>query len=170
EEFAILGEQISKLNHKINKIRQYILSSKNGILSVEKKITELKNQGQNVPVQYEKALKDFSLQNLELNKLQNEEKELLERKKSLQLELINLQKMLFEATFINKSGKWTDMNEIKFSLLEPKEDIFYSSFVNESAKFIGIKKVIQNNQESIEIHKKLDYEEKDIAWLSASKE
>lgn len=33
-------------------------------------------------------------------------------------------KMLFEATFINKSGKWTDMNEIKFSLLEPKEDIF----------------------------------------------
>lgn len=60
-----------------------------------------------------KALKDF-LQNLELNKLQNEEKELLERKKSLQLELINLQKMLFEATFINKSGKWTDMNEIKF--------------------------------------------------------
>ncbi|MCW1326000.1 DUF342 domain-containing protein, partial [Campylobacter jejuni] len=51
EEFAILGEQISKLNHKINKIRQYILSS-NGILSVEKKITELKNQGQNVPVQY----------------------------------------------------------------------------------------------------------------------
>ncbi len=32
--------------------------------------------------------------------------------------------MLFEATFINKSGKWTDMNEIKFSLLEPKEDIF----------------------------------------------
>ncbi|MGI7910835.1 flagellar assembly protein A [Campylobacter jejuni] len=170
EEFAILGEQISKLNHKMNKIRQYILSSKNGILSVEKKITELKNQGQNVPIQYEKALKDFSLQNLELNKLQNEEKELLERKKSLQLELINLQKMLFEATFINKSGKWTDMNEIKFSLLEPKEDIFYSSFVNESAKFIGIKKVIQNNQESIEIHKKLDYEEKDIAWLSASKE
>lgn len=76
----------------MNKIRQYILSSKNGILSVEKKITELKNQGQNVPIQYEKALKDFSLQNLELNKLQNEEKELLERKKSLQLELINLQK------------------------------------------------------------------------------
>lgn len=91
---------------------------------MKKKITELKNQGQNVPVQYEKALKDFSLQNLELNKLQNEEKELLERKKSLQLELINLQKMLFEATFINKSGKWTDMNEINFSLLEPKEDIF----------------------------------------------
>lgn len=47
--------------------------------------------------------------------------------------------MLFEATFINKSGKWTDMNEIKFSLLEPKEDIFYSSFVNEK-QFIGIKK------------------------------
>lgn len=170
EEFAILGDKISKLNHKINKIRQYILSSKNGILSVEKKIAELKNQGQNIPMQYEKALKDFSLQNLELNKLQNEEKELLKYKKSLQLELIHLQKMLFETTFINKSGKWTDMNEIKFSLLVPKEDIFYSSLANENIKFVGIKKVIQNNQESVEIHKKIDYDEKDIAWLSQSKE
>ncbi|MEE6533915.1 hypothetical protein VWM70_07215, partial [Campylobacter coli] len=33
-----------------------------------------------------------------------------------------------------------------------------------------LKKIIQNNQEYIEIDKKLDYEEKDIEWLLPSKE
>ncbi|MBM0637086.1 FapA family protein [Campylobacter sp. VicNov18] len=170
EELMILEKQISKLNHQISKIKQYILSSKNGIHDIEKKLEELTKQGQSIPVQYKKALKNFSLQNLQLNKLQNKEKELLERKKNLQLELNQLQKLLFNASFINKSGKWTDMNEIKFSLLEPKKDIFYSSFTNENAKFIGITKIIQNNQTRIQINKKLDYEQKDIQWLLPSKE
>ncbi|MDX2323290.1 DUF342 domain-containing protein [Campylobacter hepaticus] len=170
QELSNLEETISKLNLKINTIKQYILSSQNGITNIEKKIEELKNQGQNVPVQYTKILKNFSLQNMQLNKLQNKEKELLEYKKSLILELTQLQKLLFKANVINKSGKWTNTNEIKFSLLTPKEDFSYSSSINENAKYIGIEKIIQNNQENIKINKKSDYEQKDIAWLSPSKE
>ncbi|EHA3649599.1 DUF342 domain-containing protein, partial [Campylobacter coli] len=150
--------------------KQYILSNKNNVLDIEKKVLELKNQGQNIPSQYEKFLKNFSIQNTNLNKLQNQEKELLEYRKKIHNELLALEEDLFKANFINKSGKWSDMNEIRFSLLEPKEDIFYSSSTKESAKFIALKKIIQNNQEYIEIDKKLDYEEKDIEWLLPSKE
>lgn len=170
QELFEIQNKISTLNHKINKLKQFILSNKNGILSIEKKIEELKNQGQNIPNQYEKTLKDFSLQNAELAKLQNEEKVLLESQKNIHLKLLELEKKLLEAKFINKSGKWSDMNEIRFSLIEPKEDIFYSSSANDNIKFIGLKKIIENNQEKIELYKKLDYEEKDTEWLLPSKE
>ncbi|TKX32450.1 flagellar assembly protein A [Campylobacter aviculae] len=170
KEFLQIKERISTLNHKISKLKHFISSSKNGVLNIEKKVAELKNQGKNIPPQYEKILKEFSLQNNEFNKLQNEEKEVLELKKKLHSELLVLEKTLFDAKFINKNGKWSEMNEIRFSLIEPKKDIFYSSFTNESAKFIGLEKRVENNQELIEIRKKLDYDQKDIEWLSPSKE
>ncbi|MFH5346092.1 flagellar assembly protein A [Campylobacter coli] len=170
QELLKIKNEISSLHHKISKLKQYILSNKNNVLDIEKKVLELKNQGQNIPSQYEKFLKNFSIQNANLNKLQNQEKELLEYRKKIHDELLALEEDLFKAKFINKSGKWSDMNEIRFSLLEPKEDIFYSSSTKESAKFIALKKIIQNNQEYIEIDKKLDYEEKDIEWLLPSKE
>ncbi|MBZ7939002.1 DUF342 domain-containing protein [Campylobacter sp. W0014] len=170
KEIFDIKNRISALNLKISKLKQFILSNKNGILNIEKKALQLKNQGQNIPPQYEKALKEFSFQNHELNKAINEEKELLELKKQLHSELVVLEQSLFEAKFINKSGKWNDMNEIKFSLIEPKKDILYSSFSNESAKFIELQKKIEDNQEIIEINKKLDYDKKDIEWLLPSKE
>ncbi|XPD23693.1 DUF342 domain-containing protein, partial [Campylobacter sp. LH-2024] len=170
KELFDIKNKISTLNLKISKLKQFISSNKNSILSIEKKAMQLKNQGQNIPSQYEKALKEFSFQNRELNKIINEEKDLLELKKQLHSELAVLEKSLFEAKFINKSGKWNDMNEIKFSLIEPKKDILYSSFSNESAKFIGLEKKTENNQEFIEIHKKLDYDKKDTEWLLPSKE
>ncbi|EEP3560378.1 DUF342 domain-containing protein, partial [Campylobacter coli] len=170
QELLKIKNEISSLHHKISKLKQYILSNKNNVLDIEKKVLELKNQGQNIPSQYEKFLKNFSIQNANLNKLQNQEKELLECRKKIHDELLALEEDLFKAKFINKSGKWSDMNEIRFSLLEPKEDIFYSSSTKESTKFIALKKIIQNNQEYIEIDKKLDYEEKDIEWLLPSKE
>ncbi|TKX34197.1 flagellar assembly protein A [Campylobacter taeniopygiae] len=170
KEFLDIKNKISTLNLKINKLKHFISSNKNSILNIEKKAIQLKNQGQNIPPQYEKALKEFSFQNRELNKAINEEKELLELKKQLHSELVVLEQSLFEAKFINKSGKWNDMNEIKFSLIEPKKDILYSSFSNESAKFIGLQKNTENNQEFIEINKKLDYDKKDTEWLLPSKE
>lgn len=170
QELLKIKNEILSLNHKISKLKQYILLNKNNVLDIEKKVLELKNQGQNIPNQYEKFLKNFSIQNANLNKLQNQEKELLAYRKKIHDELLVLEEDLFKAKFINKSGKWSDMNEIRFSLLEPKEDVFYSSSTKENAKFIALKKIIQNNQEYIEIDKKLDYEEKDIEWLLPSKE
>lgn len=170
EEFKALEEQSARLSRKLDKIKAFIKASKNTISSLEKTMTELKNSGQKIPAGYEKALKNFSLQNQELAKLQNEEKQILERKKALQLELSHLQELLFKANFINKSGKWTDMNELRFSLLEPKEELFFSSLQSENARVIGIEKIMQNNKESAQIYKKLNYEEKDMQWLSPSKE
>jgi len=170
EEFKALEEQSAKLSRKLDKIKAFIKASKNTISSLEKTMTELKNSGQKIPAGYEKALKNFSLQNQELAKLQNEERQILEQKKALQLELSHLQELLFKANFINKSGKWTDMNELKFSLLEPKEELFFSSLQSENARVIGIEKIMQNNKESAQIYKKLNYEEKDMQWLSPSKE
>lgn len=42
QELSNLEETISKLNLKINTIKQYILSSQNGITNIEKKLKNLK--------------------------------------------------------------------------------------------------------------------------------
>ena len=62
------------------------------------------------------------------------------------------------------------MNEVRFFLLSPKSELFFASNINEVARHIGLKKNIQNNQEIIEIEKRIDYDEKDTQWLSPSKE
>lgn len=166
---ALKNEEFN-ISKKIHIIKQHIISSKSGVVAIEKKVSELKNSQKSIPLQYEKIIREYNLHNQQLTKLQNKRKELLDEENAIHKKLLELQQILLEAKFINKSGKWTNMNEVRFTLIEPKKELFYSSSKDEDIKFIGLKKDIQNNEEIIEIDKKPNYDEKDTQWLSQSKE
>lgn len=170
KEFIFIKSELEKIVKKIHTIKQHILTAKNGVLAIEKKVNELKNAKQSIPPQYEKIIKEYNYYNREVAKLENKRKELLTKESDMRKELVELQKILIEAKFINKSGKWTNMNEVRFALIAPKEELFYSSTKDESAKSVSLRKNIFNNEEIIEIDKKIDFDEKDTQWLSQSKE
>ncbi|MBK1973916.1 DUF342 domain-containing protein, partial [Campylobacter sp. TTU-622] len=128
------------------------------IYALEKKVLELKNSNQPIPLQYEKIIKDFHLYNQELTKQQNQRQKLEDEKNQILQELDLLQNELLRAKLINKSGKWGNMNEIKYEFLHPKVMAFYSILEHEKTKSIGVIK----KETTIEIDRKLDYDEKDI--------
>ena len=161
EEFSKILLEISELNFSINKLKQSILLNKNAILKFEKKSSGLNEN----PPQYNKILKELSMQNARLLKLQEQNKILLEKKTSLESEILKAEEELLGANFINKSGKWSNLNEVKFSLLKPKKELFYSSNSNDNIKFIGLKKSTYENEEIVDLDKRKDYEAKDVSWL-----
>lgn len=170
EELVSIRNEILRLDKKIHAIKQHIIASKSGVSSVENEINKLRSSKQNIPPQYEKIIREYNSHNQELARLQNKRKELLDKENAAHKGFLELQKTLMEAKFINKSGNWTNMNEVRFALIEPKEELFYSSSKDENVKFVGLKKNIYNNQESIGIDKKPDYDQKDTQWLSQLKE
>ncbi|MBS4240679.1 DUF342 domain-containing protein [Campylobacter vulpis] len=170
EEFKNIDDELFALHNKIYNLKQSLSAGKGAIDTLEAQIQKLKEGGQKIPNKFTKMLQDYAKLNEELQKSTKIQKELLEKKTSLNEELLNLQDALLKAIFINRGGKWSDMNEVRFFLLSPKNELFFASNVNEIARHIGLKKIIQNNQELIELEKRIDYDEKDTQWLSPSKE
>ncbi|KAA6230731.1 DUF342 domain-containing protein [Campylobacter sp. LR291e] len=164
-----LHDEILKLNKRCLILKQNLLANKSNIITIQKKMQELQTFKQEIPIQYKKILRDYQLLKKDFIKTQSDEKALLEEKNKFYDEFKSLQDELVKATFINKSGKWSEMCEIRFSLLEPKEDIFYASSANENFKYIGLKKQEMDNQEFIVLEKSVEYEEEVLSWLSQSK-
>ncbi|MCX2683597.1 DUF342 domain-containing protein [Campylobacter sp. MIT 21-1685] len=170
KDLKIIDEKDSTLNRTLQVFKQSMLANKNTIAQIEGKITELKNSGKNIPKQYEQILKDYSLHTQKIHKLQKEKNELAIQKETLHKEILTLQNILFKAKMINKNGKWGNANEVRFSLLQPKKELFYSPSEKEQIKLIELKKNELDNTEHIEIDKQTQYNEKDLEWLSPSKE
>lgn len=170
KKISLIKDEMISIDKKIKTTKQRIVSSKNSVVAIEKKVSELKNAKKSIPPQYEKIIREYNFHNQQFNKLQSRKQELLDEENSIHQKLLELQKKLFEATFINKSGKWSNMNEVCFSLIEPKKDLFYSSSNIKEIKFIGLSRDILNNEELIKLDVKLDFDEKDTQWLSQSKE
>ncbi|TBR81659.1 DUF342 domain-containing protein [Campylobacter novaezeelandiae] len=170
EELFINKNQILQADQKIDLLKRSINSSQQEVYALKKKVLELKNSNQTVPLQYEKIIKDFDLYNQEFIKWQNQKNKLEYDKNQILQDLDNLQNELLKAKLINKSGKWSNMNEIKFEFLNPRETFFYAIEEQEETRSIGIiKNSIDDKETIIEIDRKLDYDEKDIQWLLASK-
>lgn len=170
KKIELIDKKTAKLARLIHTFKHNIFANKNSIMQIEKKIAALRNSGRTIPKQYEKILKEYSSYTKTLQRLQQEESELLVQKEALQKELLVLQNALFEAKMINKSGKWGSMNEVRFSLLEPKKELFYSLNEQERTKLIELKKNTTENTEDIKLDKQTQYNKKDLEWLSPSKE
>ena len=169
EEFKNIDDELFNLQNKTQNLKQSILAGKNAITTLEMQIQKLKENKQKIPDKFSKMLQDYAQLNEELQKFTQIQKELLEKKAKLNEELLKLQDALLNANLINRGGKWSDMNEVRFFLIAPKNELFFASSADEAVRYIGLKKSIQNNKELVELEKKIDYDEKDTQWLSPSK-
>lgn len=170
ENLKDIENELVNLNQKSILLKQNLNASKNAVQELEKKVEELKESGQKIPENYQKMLQDYGLLVQELNKIQLLEKDCLKQKENLNEELLELQSNLLSAKFINKSGKFSAMSELKFSLILPKQDLVFVPEINDEVKCLALKKELENNKEIIELDKKSNYEEEDIQWLSPSKD
>lgn len=163
-----IQNELSILGQKSLLIKQNLNASKNAVDALENKVKELKKAGQSIPLNYQKTLQDYASLNQELSKIQRTEKDLLNQKENLNKELMELQNELLNAKFINKGGQFSAMSEIKFSLIEPRQDLVFIPERIDEIKRVRLKKNAENK--SIELCKEENYEEEDLQWLSQLKE
>ena len=83
-------------------------------------------------------LKDYQSLVYEYNEKAKQYKNKNERYCEVIAKLEELQDMIFDSKIINK-GRWAELNDIKFELIEPRRTITYSTRENELARMITLK-------------------------------
>ena len=138
-------------------------SSKVAVEKIIKQIDYLKSQGQKIPMNFLQIVRDYQSSSKEVQALVKEEADLKLEAKDIIAELAKLQESLFEAKLINKDGKWTDMNEIKFKFIYPNSTILYSTRANDNIKLLMLEKDLDDNAKPKIVHKN-EFDEKDTKW------
>lgn len=155
--------RIEKIPNIIHSLQSDMSSSKVAVEKIIKQIDYLKSQGQKIPMNFLQIVRDYQSSSKEVQALAKEEADLKIEAKDLIAELAKLQESLFEAKLINKDGKWTDMNEIKFKFIYPNSTILYSTRANDNIKLLMLEKDLNDNAKPKIVHKN-EFDEKDTKW------
>lgn len=155
--------RIEKIPNIIHSLQSDMSSSKVAVEKIIKQIDYLKSQGQKIPMNFLQIVRDYQSSSKEVQALAKEEADLKLEAKDLIAELVKLQESLFEAKLINKDGKWTDMNEIKFKFIYPNSTILYSTRANDNIKLLMLEKDLDDNAKPKIVHKN-EFDEKDTKW------
>lgn len=155
--------RIEKIPNIIHSLQSDMSSSKIAVEKIIKQIDYLKSQGQKIPMNFLQIVRDYQSSSKEVQALVKEEADLKLEAKDLIAELAKLQESLFEAKLINKDGKWTDMNEIKFKFIYPNSTILYSTRANDNIKLLMLEKDLDDNAKPKIVHKN-EFDEKDTKW------
>lgn len=155
--------RIEKIPNIIHSLQSDMSSSKVAVEKIIKQIDYLKSQGQKIPLNFLQIVRDYQSSSKEVQALAKEEADLKLEAKDLIAELAKLQESLFEAKLINKDGKWTDMNEIKFKFIYPNSTILYSTRANDNIKLLMLEKDLDDNAKPKIVHKN-EFDEKDTKW------
>lgn len=155
--------RIEKIPNIIHSLQSDMSSSKIAVEKIIKQIDYLKSQGQKIPMNFLQIVRDYQSSSKEVQALVKEEADLKLEAKDLIAELVKLQESLFEAKLINKDGKWTDMNEIKFKFIYPNSTILYSTRANDNIKLLMLEKDLDDNAKPKIVHKN-EFDEKDTKW------
>lgn len=155
--------RIEKIPNIIHSLQSDMSSSKVAVEKIIKQIDYLKSQGQKIPMNFLQIVRDYQSSSKEVQALVKEEADLKLEAKDIIAELAKLQESLFEAKLINKDGKWTDMNEIKFKFIYPNSTILYSTRANDNIKLLMLEKDLNDNAKPKIVHKN-EFDEKDTKW------
>ncbi|ASQ30308.1 DUF342 domain protein [Campylobacter avium LMG 24591] len=155
--------RIEKIPNIIHSLQSDMSSSKIAVEKIIKQIDYLKSQGQKIPMNFLQIVRDYQSSSKEVQALVKEEADLKLEAKDIIAELAKLQESLFEAKLINKDGKWTDMNEIKFKFIYPNSTILYSTRANDNIKLLMLEKDLDDNAKPKIVHKN-EFDEKDTKW------
>ena len=85
-----------------------------------------------------KKLKDFQGLVAEYNQILKSINSKQSELAALKDELVSMESIIFNAKIINRD-RWTELNEIKFKLIEPPIDINYSTKENEIIRVMTLK-------------------------------
>lgn len=158
-----INQRQEKLPSLIASLQNNMDASRGGVETIIKQIEILKSQGQKIPVNFFQIVKDYQNYLKELKSLNKEEASLKIEEAELLEKIKEAQKTLFDAKIINKEGKWSDMNEIKFKFIHPKNEVLYSTRSSDSAKLFILHKDV-NDGGKLKIEAKNEFNEEDTKW------
>lgn len=138
KEKASLGKELSKMKQILESKHALITQNTSSVNFVKKRIQELENNNEQVPMGLINKLKDYQSLVYEYNEKAKQYKNKNERYCEVIAKLEELQDMIFDSKIINK-GRWAELNDIKFELIEPRRTITYSTRENELARMITLK-------------------------------
>lgn len=132
--------------------KNVINENKDSIYTIKAKVEELSKAKVIPPVTFMKKLKEYQGLVNEYNtllKIFKEKKELLA---DLKDELEIMQSGIFSAKVINR-GNWIELNEIRFVIVDPSQNVTYVSKQNETAHVITLEKFDKGGEADYKIKK-----------------
>lgn len=144
-----IDEQLAKIDAlnvelerlpKILRTKKIIIDeNKAPIYTIKQKIEELQKTKVVPPVTFMKKLKEYQDLVGEYNAILSDFNSKKDELAALKQELDVMQNGVFSAKIINRGG-WIDLNEIRFTLVDPPKTVTYSTKQNETARVITLEK------------------------------
>ncbi|MCR8686042.1 FapA family protein [Campylobacter sp. CNRCH_2013_0855] len=164
EEILLHIEELKKeqeaLAKEIEDTKHIIHVSKDSVRILQQKVKELMSAKRAIPQAYKATIKDFNQKIESLSVLANKIETSKEEEKANIEKLKKIQDELLQSKIINKSGKWTDLNEIKFNLLNPRKVLSYHPHSEEKIQCFELEKIDTENGTSVyEIRSISNYKE-----------
>lgn len=133
-----LGRELYKLKANLQDKKSLINANSSSVMYVKKRIEEISKTGAEVPTTLLNKLKDYQALVHEYNSLAKHYRAQKERYDEVINILQKMQDMIFESKVVNK-GRWVELNDIKFELIEPRKSIAYTTKENELARVFTLK-------------------------------
>ena len=144
--------ELSTLLKNIESKKNVINENKDSIYTIKAKIEELSKAKVIPPVTFMKKLKEYQGLVNEYNTLLRIFKEKKELLSDLKDELEMMQNGIFSAKVINR-GNWIELNEIRFVIVDPPQNVTYVSKQNETAHVITLDKFDNGGEVEYKIKK-----------------
>ncbi|MFC2746965.1 MAG: flagellar assembly protein A, partial [Campylobacter concisus] len=144
--------ELASLLKNIETKKNVINENKDSIYTIKAKVEELSKAKVIPPVTFMKKLKEYQGLVNEYNtllKIFKDKKELLA---TLKDELEIIQNGIFSAKVINR-GNWVELNEIRFVIVDPPQNVTYISKQNETAHAITLEKIGDGDEAEYKIKK-----------------
>ena len=144
--------ELASLLKNIETKKNVINENKDSIYTIKAKVEELSKAKVIPPVTFMKKLKEYQGLVNEYNtllKIFKDKKELLA---TLKDELEIMQNGIFSAKVINR-GNWVELNEIRFVIVDPPQNVTYISKQNETAHAITLEKIGDGDEAEYKIKK-----------------
>lgn len=144
--------ELTSLLKNIETKKNVINENKDSIYTIKAKVEELSKAKVIPPVTFMKKLKEYQGLVNEYNtllKIFKDKKELLA---TLKDELEIMQNGIFSAKVINR-GNWVELNEIRFVIVDPPQNVTYISKQNETAHAITLEKIGDGDEAEYKIKK-----------------
>jgi len=144
KEISDIDYQIKKYSNELKALKKKILSDKDTIEEIKKRILEIKAQKQRPPQAMINKIKDDKNNKLEFNKLIKIIKDFKQTQEELVSKINSFNESIFDARIVSNSP-WKEYNEIIFHVIEPKRDVVRVMGDTEVANHIGLK-VTKDNE------------------------
>ena len=152
EQKQALSREVYKLTENLKEKKGLINANTSSINYVKQRVEEISRTGADAPISLLNKLKDYQALVYEYNTLAKQYKAKKEHLDEAIAGLEKIQSMIFESKVVNK-GRWLELNDIKFQLIEPRKTIDYVTKENELSKVIMIKHLEIAGEDIYEIHK-----------------